>query len=68
MNMILPKKKGYSGDYTIEREQIVVVGANGSGKTRFGARIEEMNPQRVHRISAQKSLSFPKEVGTTSMV
>jgi hypothetical protein len=40
----------------------VIVGANGSGKTRLGVWIEEQNQiQRpVHRISAQKALSFPE--------
>ncbi len=46
----------------IDTEQVVmVVGANGSGKTRIGTWIELDSPQRdkVHRIVAQKTLSFP---------
>ena len=40
---------------------LLFVGANGSGKTRLGAWIEFDSPQKdkVHRISAQKSLSMP---------
>lgn len=40
---------------------VVIVGANGSGKTRLGTWIEFTSPQRdrVHRISAQKSLAMP---------
>lgn len=40
---------------------LIIVGANGSGKTRLGAWIELKSPQKhkVHRISAQKSLSMP---------
>lgn len=49
---------------------VVILGANGAGKTRFGVKIEELNDvmfnsisqapekQLVHRISAQKSLSI----------
>ena len=47
---------------------IVVVGANGSGKTRLGVWIEFESGQRdkVHRISAQKSLTMP-EVASVAM-
>lgn len=50
----------------IEVEQLVVIGANGSGKTRFGSRIEQLNSTNSHRISAQKSLKFPSEVSPKS--
>jgi energy-coupling factor transporter ATP-binding protein EcfA2 len=41
---------------------IVVVGANGSGKSRLGSWLELKGPQkeRVHRIAAQRSLVFPE--------
>ncbi len=40
---------------------LLFVGANGSGKTRLGTWIEIQSPQKekVHRISAQKSLTMP---------
>jgi energy-coupling factor transporter ATP-binding protein EcfA2 len=41
---------------------LVAIGANGAGKTRFGVWLENSDPQRTHRISAQKSLAFPKEI------
>ncbi len=43
------------------RQSILLIGANGSGKTRLGTWIESLSPQKdkVHRISAQKSLSMP---------
>ncbi|SRR5690554_144588 len=43
------------------RQSLLLIGANGSGKTRLGAWIESESPQKekVHRISAQKSLSMP---------
>ena len=42
-------------------KSLLFVGANGSGKTRLGTWIEFNSPQKdkVHRISAQKSLSMP---------
>lgn len=47
---------------------LIIVGANGAGKTRLGAWIELNSPQRasVHRISAQKSLAMPDSSSTTS--
>jgi hypothetical protein len=41
--------------------RIVVVGANGSGKTRLGIWLEDHNQMRfpVHRIGAQKALAMP---------
>lgn len=67
MNIQLPTKKGEpNSDPTIDFQQLVVVGANGSGKTRFGSRIEEKYIGQTHRISAQKSLTFPSHVSPTS--
>lgn len=42
-------------------QSLLFIGANGSGKTRLGSWIEIHSPQKekVHRISAQKSLQFP---------
>lgn len=56
----LPKNK--DGIDKIETSKsLLFVGANGSGKTRLGTWIEMNSPQKdkVHRISAQKSLSMP---------
>ena len=60
-----------SEDVTFEYgKPVVILGANGAGKTRFGVKIEELNDnmvfsgtitsdkQNIHRISAQKSLSI----------
>src|SRR5260221_1520869 len=41
---------------------LVVIGANGSGKTRFGAWLDKQNVNLHHRISAHRSLSFPETV------
>lgn len=68
MKILLPPQKGKSeNNIELDFEQLVVVGANGAGKTRFGSWIEEHNYEKVHRISAQKSLSMPSSVSTKSI-
>lgn len=56
----LPKADG-STQKIKTKQSLLLIGANGSGKTRLGTWIELNSPQknRVHRISAQKSLSMP---------
>jgi len=66
MNITLPKKLHSVKPITIGSKNIVVIGANGAGKTRFGTDIEDRYNKETHRISAQKSLSFPKEVSPKS--
>jgi hypothetical protein len=69
MKIDLPTKKGTSNtNPNIDFEQLVIVGANGSGKTRFGSQIEKTYLGQTHRISAQKSLTLPKSVSPTSRV
>ena len=41
---------------------MVIVGANGSGKSRMGARIEELASANAHRLSAQRALTIPAYV------
>lgn len=67
MKITLPTKKGVpNSNPIIEFEQLVIIGANGSGKTRLGSKIEENNSTKAHRISAQKSLTMPNFVTTKS--
>jgi hypothetical protein len=67
MNIQLPTKKGQPNTTpNIDFDQLVIIGANGAGKTRFGSNIESRYIRQTHRISAQKSLSFPKEVSPKS--
>lgn len=37
---------------------VIIIGANGSGKSKLGAWIEQSNPSITHRIGAQRSLIF----------
>jgi ABC-type dipeptide/oligopeptide/nickel transport system ATPase component len=67
MNIQLPPKVGEPHTSPLlEFNQIVIVGSNGSGKTRFGTNIEQRYPGITHRIAAQKSLSMPSEVSPKS--
>lgn len=53
---------------TVEGSSLVILGANGSGKTRLGTwlELESTLKKKVHRIAAQKSLSVPKFISTSS--
>lgn len=46
-------------------KSIVVVGANGSGKTRLGAHIESVTEPISHRIAAQRSVTMADKVTLT---
>lgn len=67
----LPASQSHpEGQNTIETTGIiVVVGANGAGKTRLGSWIEFQDPNVLltHRISAQKSLTLPISTRATSV-
>ncbi len=60
--IILPNKSGQQGQENIQTENnIILIGANGAGKTRLGVWIEQKLQEQitVHRISAQKALNIP---------
>ncbi|MCJ8330849.1 MAG: DUF4435 domain-containing protein [Lentisphaeria bacterium] len=62
-NIILPNRAGTSEAETLETENnIVLIGANGAGKSRLGIWIEQkiQNSITTHRISAQKTLNIPE--------
>ena len=40
-----------------ESNVVIIVGANGSGKSKLGAWLERQDPDRVHRIVAQRKLN-----------
>ena len=72
-SLILPSpistsQQGSSTEIQV-KSSIVVVGANGSGKTRFGSWIDLESSQKslVHRVGAQKSLSIPEYCPTSSI-
>lgn len=66
--LTLPTKD--KGNIEIETSNsLLFVGANGAGKTRLGSWIEFNSPDagRVHRISAQKSLTMPDTSTPTAL-
>lgn len=55
---MLPNDEGDSISCETDTNSIVVIGANGSGKSRLGYWLEKVNPEKVHRIVAQRPLYF----------
>ena len=67
MKIRLPDIEGKE-NYIEDKQSIVLLGANGAGKTRMSVWIDENNPELdAHRISAQKSLNMPKYVSPTEL-
>lgn len=63
----IPKSIKTGNDTVIETEtSIVIIGANGSGKSSLGARLDSLS-QETYRISAQKSLTMPVSVGSIAL-
>ena len=63
MKITFPSKSPSGQPVVFEgTSRFVLIGANGSGKTRLGIWLEENNHNQlpVHRISAQKALSIPE--------
>jgi predicted ATP-dependent endonuclease of OLD family len=62
-DITLPNRTGQGANEILHNQNnIVIIGANGSGKTRLGAWIENtlQNNLSVHRISAQRALNIPE--------
>lgn len=54
----LPDEHGRRINYQTESNAVIIIGANGSGKSKLGAWIEQQDLLGVHRIGAQRSLNF----------
>lgn len=54
----LPTINGESKEHTTNNNSIIIIGANGSGKSKLGAWIEDQDSDIVHRIGAQRNLNF----------
>lgn len=61
-DITLPNRTGQGANEILHSDNIVIIGANGAGKTRLGAWIETnmQNNLAVHRISAQRALNIPE--------
>ncbi len=51
----------------IECDRIVIIGANGSGKTRFGSQLHKLNQNNSFFIPAQRLLVIPESLSFTSL-
>ncbi|WP_297687512.1 DUF4435 domain-containing protein [uncultured Anaerococcus sp.] len=58
----LPKTNGGIEEHTTNNNSIIIIGANGSGKSKLGAWIEGEDPLDVHRIGAQRNLNFQENI------
>lgn len=58
----LPDEQGQKKDYRTENNAVIIVGANGSGKSKLGAWIEQQDWEKVHRVGAQRSLTFQENI------
>ena len=59
---ILPDQNNNPDGKETNYQSMIIIGANGSGKSRLGAWIEQNSLDKVHRISAQRSLTFNKYI------
>lgn len=52
--------------YETDVNSVVLIGANGSGKTRIGEWLERTYPQEVQRISSLRNLALPRKIKLSS--
>lgn len=55
---MLPDVTGKVINKKCENNSLIIIGANGAGKSKLGAWIEKHDMEKVHRVSAQRKLSF----------
>lgn len=69
-NIPLPPSSKYpqGSSLPLKDRVLVVIGANGAGKTRFGAWLDQKNIKLHRRVSAHRSLAFPERVQPTDMI
>lgn len=58
----LPDSSGKKVDYTTESNAVIIIGANGAGKSKLGAWIEQQDFAKVHRVAAQRNLNFNENI------
>ena len=62
----LPTISGGFKEYTLDNNSIIIIGANGSGKSKLGAWIEDQDQDKVHRIGAQRNLNFKSNLSLSN--
>lgn len=58
----LPDENGQKVECGTDFNSLIIIGANGSGKSKLGAWIEQQNMEKVHRIGAQRNLNFQENL------
>ena len=58
----LPDNQGNRQNCTTDTNAVIIIGANGSGKSKLGAWIEQQDFEKVHRIGAQRNLNFNENI------
>ena len=54
----LPDENGNKTEHGTTSNAVIIIGANGSGKSKLGAWIEQNDFENVRRIGAQRNLNF----------
>ena len=58
----LPNENNEEESHTTSVNSLIIIGANGSGKSKLGAWIEQQDGDRIHRVGAQRSLNFSEYI------
>lgn len=58
----LPDDQGQKQEYGTTNNAVIIVGANGAGKSKLGAWIEQQDFANTHRIGAQRNLNFNENI------
>lgn len=58
----LPDETGKKVECGTNSNAVIIIGANGSGKSKLGAWIEQQKLQKFHRIGAQRNLNFQENI------
>lgn len=62
----LPNKNGQVEEVITSNNSLIIIGANGSGKSKLGAWLEQQDLQNTHRVGAQRSLNFGEFINLKS--
>lgn len=57
---------GEKEEFETDARSLIIIGANGSGKSKLGAWIEQQDYDQVHRIGAQRNLNFNENISLKS--
>lgn len=58
----LPDPEGKCIIKETDKQALIIIGANGSGKSHLGAWIEQQSMDKIHRIGAQRNLNFNADI------